>query len=203
VSPSPVPTRTSSPYKGPVRAGAKGEVRSAGVEPAASSISGWSLCQLGYEHVEPPPGADPGHPPYESGAAAVRGGVAGEPGFEPGLACPSPGPEPGVLPVTPFPIVVRTGAGSRTPMFCLEGRRLSRWARPLPQLLIPELPGRDGARPGLAVLHAVEMSNAVHVHPQAVRRRDARTRTRTLPLWRRTLSQLSCIPWPSYRKAQS
>ena len=25
--------------------------------------------------VEPPPGADPGHPPYEGGAAAVRGGA--------------------------------------------------------------------------------------------------------------------------------
>ena len=31
---------------------------------------------LGYEDVEPPPGADPGHPPYEGGAAAVRGGVS-------------------------------------------------------------------------------------------------------------------------------
>ena len=31
--------------------------------------------ELGYEDVEPPPGADPGHPPYEGGAAAVRGGV--------------------------------------------------------------------------------------------------------------------------------
>jgi hypothetical protein len=30
-------------------------------------------------------------------------GVAGEPGFEPGRAWPSPGSEPGVLPVTPFP----------------------------------------------------------------------------------------------------
>jgi len=29
---------------------------------------------LGYKHMEPPPGADPGHPPYEGGAAAVRGG---------------------------------------------------------------------------------------------------------------------------------
>ena len=169
--------------------------------------------------MEPPPGADPGHPPYESGAAAVRGGVAGEPGFEPGQAWPSPGPEPGVLPVPPFPLVVRTDAGSRTrrPRIAAmpAGRGGSRWrcsesnrvanacrARPLPQLLIPVLPGRDGARPGLAVLHAVEMSNYGHVHPQAVHRRDARTRTRTLPLWRRTLSQLSYIPLPSYRKAQ-
>ena len=29
--------------------------------------------KLGYEDSEPPPGADPGHPPYEGGAAAVRG----------------------------------------------------------------------------------------------------------------------------------
>lgn len=69
-------------------------------------------------------------------------------------------------------------------------------ARPLPQLLIPVVPGRDGARPGLSVLHAVEMSSSVHVHPQVVHRRDARIRTRTLPLWRRTLSQLSYIPVP-------
>ena len=34
------------------------------------------LLPLGYEDVEPPPGADPGHPPYEGGAAAVRGGVS-------------------------------------------------------------------------------------------------------------------------------
>jgi hypothetical protein len=43
-----------------------------------------------YEHVEPPSGADPDRPQYESGAAAVRGGThergkrqaAGQ-GFEP------------------------------------------------------------------------------------------------------------------------
>jgi hypothetical protein len=34
------------------------------------------LLPLGYEDVEPPPGADPGHPPYEGGAAAVRDGVS-------------------------------------------------------------------------------------------------------------------------------
>jgi hypothetical protein len=32
---------------------------------------------------EPPPGADPGQPPYEGGAAAVRGGKAALHGFEP------------------------------------------------------------------------------------------------------------------------
>ena len=36
----------------------------------------WRLLPLGYEDVEPPPGADPGRPPYEGGAAAVRGGVS-------------------------------------------------------------------------------------------------------------------------------
>jgi hypothetical protein len=36
------------------------------------------MCLLppGYEDVEPPPGADPGHPPYEGEAAAVRGGMS-------------------------------------------------------------------------------------------------------------------------------
>jgi hypothetical protein len=31
---------------------------------------------VGCEDMEPPPGADPGHPPYEGEAAAVRGGVS-------------------------------------------------------------------------------------------------------------------------------
>ena len=30
---------------------------------------------MGYEDLGPPPGADPGLPPYEGGAAAVRGGI--------------------------------------------------------------------------------------------------------------------------------
>ena len=54
-----------------------------------------SLPKLEYEHVEPPPGADPGHPLYESGAAAVRGGIAAHRGFEPRLTLP----ESAVLPV--------------------------------------------------------------------------------------------------------
>ena len=79
-----------------------------------------------------------------------------------------------------------------------EGRCSGSWTRTsVPAVQNhPRVPGRDGARPGLAVLLAVEMSNTVHVHPQAVHRRDTRTRTRTLPLWRRTLSQLSYIPLP-------
>src|SRR5215469_4191168 len=36
----------------------------------------WRLLPLGHEDSEPPPGADPGHPPYEGGVAAVRGGVS-------------------------------------------------------------------------------------------------------------------------------
>jgi hypothetical protein len=56
------------------------------LEPATSRLSTWPLCQLEYEHMEPPPGADPGHPPYESGAAAVRGGVASGAGLEPAWA---------------------------------------------------------------------------------------------------------------------
>ena len=61
-------------------------VRSAGVEPATSRLSTWPLCRLEYEHVEPLPGADPGHPRYEGGAATVRSGLAGIPGFEPGCS---------------------------------------------------------------------------------------------------------------------
>jgi len=38
---------------------------------------------LGYERSEPPPGADPGHRPYEGRAAAVRGGIADRAGIEP------------------------------------------------------------------------------------------------------------------------
>lgn len=36
-----------------------------------------------HKRVEPPPGVEPGHPPYEGGAAAVRGGIAPRQGFEP------------------------------------------------------------------------------------------------------------------------
>src|SRR6516164_6078107 len=40
----------------------------------------------GLRGLEPPPGADPGHPPYEGGAATVRGGEATGGGIEP--PCP-------------------------------------------------------------------------------------------------------------------
>ena len=51
-------------------------VSSVRFERTLPSASCWCLLPLGYEDVEPPPGADPGHPPYEGGAAAVRGGVS-------------------------------------------------------------------------------------------------------------------------------
>ena len=41
---------------------------------------------IGLRGLEPPPGADPGHPPYEGGAAAVRGGEAAGQGLEPRFA---------------------------------------------------------------------------------------------------------------------
>ena len=43
---------------------------------AASELNAAPRTKLGYEDVEPPPGADPGHSPYEGGAAAVRGGMS-------------------------------------------------------------------------------------------------------------------------------
>jgi hypothetical protein len=65
------------------RSRTQGQVRSAGVEPATSASSRRPLCQLEYEHMEPIPGADPGRPPYEGGAAAVRIGMLPGQGLEP------------------------------------------------------------------------------------------------------------------------
>jgi hypothetical protein len=50
-------------------------VSSVRFERTLPSYSAMCLLPPGYEDVEPPPGADPGHPPYEGGPAAVRGGV--------------------------------------------------------------------------------------------------------------------------------
>ena len=61
----------------------RGEVSSARFQRALPTSSRWCLLPLGYEDMEPPPGADPGHPPYEGGAAAVRGGKATGAGIEP------------------------------------------------------------------------------------------------------------------------
>lgn len=44
------------------------------------------LYLVSYEGTEPPSGADPDRPPYEGGAAAVRGGVASGAGLEPAMA---------------------------------------------------------------------------------------------------------------------
>jgi hypothetical protein len=46
--------RVKEPRYGPASGPSRAVVRSAGVEPAASSISGWSLCQLEYEHMRAP-----------------------------------------------------------------------------------------------------------------------------------------------------
>ena len=43
---------------------------------AVSDLDAALPTKSGNEDMEPPPGADPGHPPYEGGAAAVRGGVS-------------------------------------------------------------------------------------------------------------------------------
>ena len=130
-----------------------------------------STC-LRHERAEPPPGVEPGHPPYEGEAAAVRGGEAAPRGFEPRLMAS----EATVLPLderapsrgdaverasrfllrkprlpdspslrcappetrTPFPRLrvgcitchacgaLRAVPGTRTPMICVEGKRLSR-----------------------------------------------------------------------------
>ena len=67
--------------------------------------------------MEPPPGADPGHPLYESGAAAVRGGVAAHRGFEPRLTLS----ESAVLPVERMgtaPTKHRVGEAGFEPALC-------------------------------------------------------------------------------------
>jgi hypothetical protein len=86
----------SLPLHGPTRARACAGARCPrwDSDPHCPAPHAGASCQLGYEDSEPPPGADPGLLPYGSRAAAVRGGVAGESGFEPELN----GPEPIVLP---------------------------------------------------------------------------------------------------------
>ena len=54
------------------------------LERTLPSPSCWCLLPLGYEDMEPPSGADPDLLPYGGRVAAVRGGVAGHPGLEPG-----------------------------------------------------------------------------------------------------------------------
>jgi hypothetical protein len=56
--------------------------------------------------MEPPPGVEPGHPRYEGGAAAVRGGEADHPGLEPGKLRAQ---NPAGLPIPPVVIAHRRG----------------------------------------------------------------------------------------------
>lgn len=92
-------------------------------------------CQVGLRGQEPPSGADPDRPPYEGGAAAVRGGEASGGGLEPPrarvralLGTPTPHPEP------------RTGGEIRTrtrPGLSRPGIPNSRHARVPPRGLEP------------------------------------------------------------------
>lgn len=82
-----VPPPASRTYKVRPLVGARGVVSSARFERALPAASGRCLLPLGYEDMEPPPGADPGHPPYEGGAAAVRGGKATGAGIGPAWPC--------------------------------------------------------------------------------------------------------------------
>src|SRR5215472_2203259 len=101
-----------------------------------------SLPRLEYEHVEPPPGADPGLPLYGSGAAAVRGGIVAGAGVEPAgarvralLGSPTPHPAPG--------ITGSRGGGIRT--------RIGRYLKPLrlPVARLPHVVRRQGLEPCL------------------------------------------------------
>ncbi len=103
----------SHPYKGRPVVGPSGHVSP--VRPTLPGSSCRCFLLLGYEGSEPPPGADPGHPLYESGAAAVRDGKAARRGFEPR----PPRPERGVLPVR------RTGIGTGDAIRTRTGQDLS------------------------------------------------------------------------------
>ena len=67
----------------PIGAPAECHPRLAGPYQDRPVVGPRGLLPSGYEDMEPPPGADPGHPPYEGGAAAVRGGEATGAGIEP------------------------------------------------------------------------------------------------------------------------
>src|SRR6185312_8117474 len=76
MEPSPGADPGLLPYRGRVTAVCDGGAPAQAMAVAsASRTRRRCLLPLGYEDVEPPPGADPGHPPYEGGAAAVRDGV--------------------------------------------------------------------------------------------------------------------------------
>lgn len=99
-----MPPSAGRPYKGRPVTGPRGVVRSAGVEPATSRLSTWPLFQLEYEHNEPPPGADPVSRRTKARPQPCAAAKLGNQDSNLDERCPSPGPEPGVLPVTPFPI---------------------------------------------------------------------------------------------------
>jgi hypothetical protein len=77
MSPSPGSNWAGGPYKELLDAGPKGNgcARRDSNPQHPASRAGLST-RLEYEHTEPPPGVEPGHPRYEGGAAAVRGGEA-------------------------------------------------------------------------------------------------------------------------------
>ena len=85
-SPRQVPPLASRPYKGRPLAGAGGKYARRDSNPQSHGPRPCPSTCLRTSAREPPPGADPGHPPYEGGAAAVRGGKATLPGFEPGTS---------------------------------------------------------------------------------------------------------------------
>ena len=85
-SPRQVPPLASRPYKGRPLAGAGASTLGGTRTRNHMALDHARLPVCGTSAREPPPGADPGHPPYEGGAAAVRGGKATLPGFEPGTS---------------------------------------------------------------------------------------------------------------------
>jgi hypothetical protein len=104
---------------------------------------------------EPPSGADPDHPPYGGGAAAVRGGLASGAGLEPAKA----GVRALLRTPTPLP-ELRAGGEIRT----LKQPGLGR-------LGIPRFPSRPhGAPPGVRTLYSWIKSPVLH--PYSSRRTE-------------------------------
>jgi hypothetical protein len=104
-----VPTRVIRLTRAKSQPCATAFVRSAGVEPATSRLSTWPLCQLEYEHVEPLPGADPGHPRYEGRGRSRAQRLGWDTRLRTWMLRVQ---GPAGLPVPPYPI--GAGGGSRT-----------------------------------------------------------------------------------------
>lgn len=121
-SPSPGSNWASGPYKELLDAGPKGNAcarRDSNPQHPASRAD--LSARLEYEHMEPPPGVEPGHPRYEGGAAAVRGGVAAGQGLETSIGgfrirCPAIG-RSGIGTGAGIRIRSRALPGTRTQMF--------------------------------------------------------------------------------------